>query len=57
MRGGSIRDGVLLDLIDFRLGARMPSEPEPRLWDCDSDTVLAAMSVETEAQVAPSRFD
>jgi hypothetical protein len=56
-KGGSIRDGALLDLIGYRLGARMPSEPELRLWDCDTDAVLAAMSVETEARVVPGRFD
>jgi hypothetical protein len=43
-KAGSIRDSVLLDLIDSRAEARMPSEPEWWLWDCDSDAAVAAMS-------------
>lgn len=44
-KGGSIRDGVLLDLIDSRATFRMPSKLPRRFWDCDSDAVLAAMSM------------
>jgi len=43
-KGGSIRDGVLLDLIRVGAGVGMASKPEPRVWDCDSDAALAAMS-------------
>ena len=40
-KGGSIRDGVLLDLIR---GRGTPSKPGTAVWDCDSDAALAAMS-------------
>src|SRR5271155_2015728 len=43
-KGGSIRDGVLLDLIRVGAGVGMASKPEPRVWDCDSDAAVAAMS-------------
>jgi bifunctional non-homologous end joining protein LigD len=35
-KGGSIRDGVLLDLIRVGAGVGMASKPEPRVWDCDA---------------------
>lgn len=43
-KGGSIRDGVLLDLTDGRGKMTMPGKSSRRLWDCDSDAVVAAMS-------------
>jgi hypothetical protein len=42
-KGGTIRDGVLLDLAARRPAVRMGSKPT-RLWDCDSDAAVAAMS-------------
>jgi hypothetical protein len=41
-KGGSIRDGVILDLIES--SAEMPvGGNAPSVWDCDSDAIIAAM--------------
>jgi hypothetical protein len=36
----------LLDLFESRVGVSIAIEPKKRLWDCDSDSVVAAMSIE-----------